>query len=188
MSILFINACVRPESRTLRLAEYLLGKFKNEKAVTLDLQNEHIEPLNLESLRKRDKAIADMDFSDPMFRYAKQFAEADTIVMAAPYWDISFPALIKIYFEAISVCGITFRYTPEGHPQGLCQAKKFYYVTTAGGYIGNFDFGFQYAKIMAQALYGIPEVRCFRAEGLDIQGTDVEAVMEQAEKGIIIDF
>ena len=58
--------------------------------------------------------------------------------------------------------------TPEGYPQGLCKAKKFYYVTTSGGYIGEFDFGFQYARAVVTNLYGIPEAECIKKEGLDI--------------------
>ena len=168
MSTLFINACIRPESRTLKIAEELLSKLENKDITTLNLEKENIKPLSNADIAKRDKAGATGDFGDPLFKYAKQFAAADTIVMAAPYWDLSFPALVKLYFEATSVCGITFRYTPEGYPQGLCKAKKFYYVTTSGGYIGDFDFGFQYAKALTTKLYGIPEAECIRKEGLDI--------------------
>ena len=172
MSTLFIKACIRPESRTLVLAEELLSKLEKETgspAVRLNLADENLKPLTIADIAKRDKALASGDFSDQFFRYAQQFADADIIVMAAPYWDLSFPALIKLYFEATSVCGITFRYTPEGYPKGLCKAKKFYYVTTSGGYIGDFDFGFQYAKTLVQLLYGVPEVECIRKEGLDIK-------------------
>ena len=171
MSILFINACIRPQSRTLKLAKELLSKLEKEtgaQAEILNLEKEHIIPLTVEQLQKRDSALDSGDFSDPYFRYAKQFAAADIIVIAVPYWDLSFPALVKLYFEAISVCGITFRYTPEGYPKGLCKAKKFYYVTTSGGYIGDLDFGFQYAKALTTKLYGISDVECIRKEGLDI--------------------
>ncbi len=171
MSTLFINACIRPESRTLKLAEELLSKLEKKTgapAEVVNLEKENIKPPSNADIAKRDKAGATGDFSDPLFKYAKQFAAADTIVMAAPYWDLSFPALVKLYFEATSVCGITFCYTPEGYPQGLCKAKKFYYVTTSGGYIGDFDFGFQYAKALTTKLYGIPEAECIRKEGLDI--------------------
>ena len=168
MSTLFINACIRPESRTLKIAEELLSKLENKDITTLNLEKDNIKPLSNADIAKRDKAGATGDFSDPLFKYAKQFAEADIIVMAAPYWDLSFPALVKLYFEAITVCGITFRYTPEGYPQGLCKAQKFYYVTTSGGFIGDLDFGFQYAKALTTKLYGIPDVECIRKEGLDI--------------------
>ncbi len=171
MSTLFINACIRPESRTLKLAKELLSKLEKETGIPaeiLNLEDADLKPLSNADIVKRDNALETGDFSDSFFRYAKQFAGADTMVMAAPYWDLSFPALVKLYFEAISVNGITFRYTPEGYPQGLCKAKKFYYVTTSGGYIGEYDFGFQYAKSLVQLLYGIPEAECIKAEGLDI--------------------
>ena len=54
-----------------------------------------------ETLKKRTALIESGDYSDRMFDYAKQFASADTIVIAAPYWDLSFPALLKTYFENI---------------------------------------------------------------------------------------
>ncbi|MBQ7746457.1 MAG: NAD(P)H-dependent oxidoreductase, partial [Spirochaetia bacterium] len=96
MSTLFINACIRPQSRTLKLAEDLLSKLEKETgapAEVLNLADENLRPLTIADIAKRDKALAANDFSDQFFRYAKQFADADIIVMAAPYWDLSFPAL-----------------------------------------------------------------------------------------------
>ena len=109
--------------------------------------------------------VAGSDYSDPMFDLAKQFAEADRIVIAAPYWDLSFPASLKQYFEQINVQGITFVYTPEGVPQGLCRAKQLLYVTTAGGNYVPEEFGFGYVKALAQNFYGIPDVQMFQAAG-----------------------
>ena len=45
--------------------------------------------------------------------YAKQFAGADTIVIAAPFWDLSFPAILKTYIENIYVTGIVSRYSKK---------------------------------------------------------------------------
>ena len=39
------------------------------------------------------------DFSHEMFRYAKAFAEADEILIAAPFWDLAFPAILRNYIE-----------------------------------------------------------------------------------------
>ena len=48
--------------------------------------------------------------------------KADEIVIGAPYWDLSFPAALKVYIEHVSVCDIAFHYTEdaqcEGHLQG----------------------------------------------------------------------
>ena len=57
-----------------------------------------------------------------MFYYARQFAEADQIVIAAPFWDLSFPAILKAYMEQITVSGITFEYI-NGRPCGRCKKK-----------------------------------------------------------------
>ena len=130
----------------------------------------------------RDALLEKKQYDHPMFQFAKQFAAADKIVMAAPYWDLAFPALLKIYLEAVTVTGITFRYTEEGRPATLCRAKKLIYVTTAGGPILDFNFGFDYVSMLARGFYEIPEVLCLKAENLDIIGADVPALLAAAKK------
>ena len=107
-----------------------------------------------------------------MFTLARQFAAADEIVIAAPYWDLSFPAVLKQYIEQINVVGITFRYTPEGIPEGLCRASRLTYVMTAGGEFVPEEYGFGYMKALAESFYGIPEVQLIKAVGLDIAGAE----------------
>ena len=176
--ILFVNACVRENSRTLDIAKIVLEKLNNAYT-EVNLQKTDLKPLNRESLDIREKLILQDDFSDTMFSLAKDFAAADTIVIAAPYWDLAFPALLKIYLEQITVSGITFRYE-KGIPQGLCRAKRLIYVTTAGGIIYD-NFGFEYVKTLAQKLYEIGEVLFFKAENLDIDGNDVKDILRRAK-------
>ena len=125
--ILYINACVRRDSRTERLAEALLQKLDGE-VQQLRLENIPFEVSDEAFLDKRDQLIEEGAFDHEMFALARQFAAADTIVIAAPYWDLSFPATLKQYMEKVTVNGITFEYTPEGIPKGLCKAQKLYYV------------------------------------------------------------
>ena len=178
--ILFLNACVRRESRTKRLADRLLAKL-NRPFAEIRLHELAFPAVDAAFLRKRDRLIAGGDFSDSLFALARQFADAETIVIAAPYWDLSFPAALKQYFEQINVVGITFRYTEEGVPVGLCRAKRLFLVTTAGGLYVPEEFGFGYIKALAQNFYGIQDVRLFQAVGLDIVGADVEAILREAE-------
>ena len=174
--ILFIDACVRKESRTKRLAEAFLKRLEGEICY-LKLE-EHTFPLLDESLlEKRDALIETAAYDDRMFDFARQFAAADEIVIAAPYWDYSFPAVLKQYIEHINVVGITFEYTPEGVPRGLCRADRLTYITTAGGDWAPDQYGFGYIKALAQDYYGISDVRLIAATGLDIVGADVEAIM-----------
>ena len=182
-NILFVDACVRPESRTRALAEYLLEKLGGEVTV-LRLPEENMIPLDLEGLNTRDAAMKSGDLSHPSLCYARQFAGADTVVVAAPYWDLSFPALLKSYLEQICVTGVTFAYSEEGRPYGMCRAKRLFYVTTAGGPILSDAYGFGYLQELCRTFYGIPDVRCIRAEGLDIWGADVEAILETARETI----
>ena len=179
--ILFINACVRKNSRTLSLAQYILDKLNGE-ICEINLERENLKPLDGNVLEKREQLVSENDFSDRMFHYAKEFAAADTIVIVAPYWDLAFPALLKIYLEQITVCGITFRYK-KGIPQGLCRAKRLIYVTTAGGTIYD-NFGFEYVKALAQKLYGIGEVMFFKVENLDIDGNDAIELIDKAKNRI----
>ena len=175
--ILFINACVRHESRTKRLADYVLSKYQ-EPVTELRLSEIRFEPTDEEYLLRRSRLIEENDFSDPIFALAKQFAAADRIVIAAPYWDLSFPAVLKEYFEKINAVGVTFIYTPEGYPQSLCRAEELVYVTTAGGMYVPEEFGFGYVKALAENFYGIKNVRQVQAVGLDVFGADPEQILK----------
>lgn len=181
--MLYVNACVRKESRTRRLAEALLKK--------LNKPYEEIRPAEADFpvvddayLSLRDRLVSSGDFQNPLFALARQFSEAEVIVIAAPYWDLSFPAALKQYLEQVGVVGITFRYSKEGAPVGLCRAKRLFYVTTAGGNVVPEVFGFGYIKALAQNYYGIQDVRKIEAVGLDIDGADVDAIMREAMAGL----
>ena len=105
-------------------------------------------------------------------------------MIAAPYWDLSFPAALKQYFEHINVRGITFTYTPEGIPRGLCRAKEIYYVMTAGGSYAPEEFGFGYVRALAQGYYGIQDVKLIQAVGLDIEGADAEQILQESMENL----
>ena len=177
--ILFINACVRKTSRTKRLAERYLAKLTGE-IKEVRLEDISFPVTDEKFLNMRDSCIGAGDFSNEIFQLAKDFAAADEIVIAAPYWDLSFPAALKQYFEHINVLGLTFIYTENGIPKGLCNAKKLTYITTAGGPIVSDEFGFGYIKTLANNFYGIPDVEYIKAEGLDIIGADVEKLLNEA--------
>lgn len=185
--ILFVNVCVREEhSRTLRLCNTLkkniLERYPKSMVREVTLDARQIQPLDYSAVKKRDRLLQEGRFWDAAFLKARIFSEADIIIIGAPYWDLSFPALLKIYLEQISVNGITFRYGEDGRPIGLCRAKQLFYVTTAGGYVGD-NLGYAYVKSLSR-FFGIAGSSCITAEGLDIVGADVEALLQQAESGM----
>lgn len=183
--ILFIDCCVRKDSRTKRLADAFLRLLDGEVR-ELRLENVSFPVVNEEFLTRRDRLKADGRYDDQIFDLGKQFASADTIVIAAPYYDLSFPASLKQYFEQINVSGLTFSYTPQGTPVGLCKAKDLYYITTAGGAFCPEEYGYGYIKALAENFYGIRNTRLIAATGLDIDGADPEKIISEAINGLTL--
>ena len=181
--ILFVNACVRRESRTRRLAEKLLLAL-GEPWEEVRLEAVDLPEVDEAFLAERDRLAAAGAFGDPVFALARQFAAAGTVVIAAPYWDLSFPAALKRYLEQVNAVGVTFRYGEDGVPVGLCRAERLYYVTTAGGTYVPDAFGFGYVEALARGFYGIRDVRKIEAAGLDVDGADAAAILRAAEAGI----
>ena len=181
--ILYINACVRKESRTRKLAEELLMKL-NEPFEEIYLNSIVFPVVDEDYLSERDRLLSEGNYQAPLFELARQFSKAETIVIAAPFWDLSFPAALKQYFEQINVVGITFKYSDDGVPVGLCRAKRLFYVTTAGGHYVPETFGFGYVKALAQNYYGIQDIRQIEAVGLDIDVADVDAIMKAAKDAL----
>ena len=181
--LLYVNACVRKDSRTKLLADYLISHF-DEEISEIRLGDIQFPVTDEEFLRKRDHLIANRRVDDEMFKYARLFAVADAIVIAAPFWDLSFPSSLKHFFENINVIGLTFEYNEKGIPVGLCKANKLYYVTTAGGTIFNEEYGFGYVKALAQSFYGINDCKLIKTENLDIIGSDVTAILSAAKAEI----
>ncbi|MEG1513186.1 MAG: NAD(P)H-dependent oxidoreductase [Raoultibacter sp.] len=177
---LFVNACMRKEaSRTLKLCrEFLAGC---EEVAEVDLATMHLAPFDAAMLEVRSALEGTGNYDDALFDLSHQFAQADEIVIGAPYWDQSFPAALKIYFEHVSVCNIPFIYTSQGECVGQCKAKTLTYITTCGGYLQGANYGYDYVCGIAR-MFGIPEVRLVAAEGLDIVGMDIEAQMDKARK------
>ena len=180
--ILYINCCVREESRTARIARKYLEKLGKEYREVY-LPEEDIQPMDRERVNQRIELAARGDFSDDMFRYARDFAEAEEIVIAAPYWDLSFPSILKVYIENIYAVGLVCRYTASGEAIGMCRADRLTYITTAGGpYVPNFSY--DYLKSLAMDYFGIPETRLIKAEMLDIDGYDAEEIVRKTMEEI----
>lgn len=181
-NILFVDATVRDNSRTREIAIHLVRKL-NGNVQKLKLIEENIPKTCNDLLEFRSKASETENFDSWYFKYAKQFRDADYIVIAAPYWDFSFPAILKLYFEAISIDNLTFRYN-DGVCEGLCNGKKLYYITTCGGPFIGPEFSSGYIKMLTNGMLGVKDFKCFAAENLDIAGADVEKIVNDAKEAI----
>jgi FMN-dependent NADH-azoreductase len=60
-----------------------------------------------------------------------EIKRADTIIIAAPVYNLSVPAVLKAWIDQIVAAGVTFTYV-DGQPKGLLENKKVYVVATSG--------------------------------------------------------
>lgn len=183
MKILFVTACCRGEqSRTLRLGKAALQEvLKREPGAEVteqDLYVMQLRPMDAGTLAVRESLCDACDWTHELTRHAVAFRDADLVIIAAPYWDLSFPAVLKTWVENMWVRNLTFHYEND-RPVGHCRGKACIYVTTAGSYICKTDFGTDYIRGVVKTL-GIPGFVRISAEGLDLDGNDVEQIMAQA--------
>ena len=178
--ILYVDATVRPESRTAALARWLLGRMGGG-VETVRLAEGAAVPLNGAALRRREALLEEGRLDDPEFALARPFAAAQRIVVAAPYWDLFFPASLRAYFERVCVVGVTFAYDGEsGAPVSLCRARSLVYVCTAGGPVSR-NLGFEYVRELCSTFFDIPDVHLLQADGLDLPGADVDVLLARAK-------
>ena len=185
MQTLFVNCCPRGEaSRTLRLAEFFLAALR-EKLPGLDLREQNpygmgLAPVWGETLAQREALCDARDWTHPLTRPAAEMAQSDLIVIAAPYWDLSFPSALKVWMEHMWIRNLTFFYRND-QPVGLCRAEAAVYITTAGSRIGAHDWGTLYVEDCLRTL-GVRSFHAIKAEALDLDSSDPEAILAEAEK------
>ena len=130
MNLIVINACVRQaDSRTLRIAEPIIDALsKRYGTVQYNLpEMDGILPLTPALYAERGSG----EIPAWALAAAGEIAGADRILIAAPFWDMSFPAVLKCFFEQTSLFDVTFTDTGKTCI-GLCKAPKVLYITTRG--------------------------------------------------------
>ncbi|MGI6157294.1 MAG: NAD(P)H-dependent oxidoreductase [Saccharofermentanales bacterium] len=184
--VLFVDGCIRKESsRTRRLAEAFVERLqaRGDHAVErLVLTEEPLLPLTGDFFWQRERLLEAGDLDHARFRYAHRFARADKIVIAAPFWDLSFPALLKIYIENVSVQGITFDCdTTDGRLFGICRAEKMCYLTTRGGaYVdSSLETALPTLRNLA-TFFGIPAFDYVAADGIDLGHEPADVILARA--------
>ena len=185
MQVLLIDACPRPDgaSRTRRLGEAFLQALRAQHPQmhleVFRLDEMQLMPLTGEMEARRSKLIDAGRLDDDMFAPARSFASAELIVICAPYWDFAFPACLKTLIEHVCVRTLTFTYVND-RPVGMCRAEHLVYLTSAGGFIGRNNWGGDYLRAVTGQLLGVKQFHQISAEGLDVLGADVEAILAEA--------
>ncbi len=184
MKVLFVDCCMRngEESRTKQLCNIFLKSLKKAQPdceiETVILKDIGLKPLYIEDVEKRNELLNKNELDAPMLKLARQFAQVDRVVIGAPYWDLAFPSLLKVYIEHIFVGGITFTATEKGL-QGLSKGEKALFIQTAGGFVAENDPGTEYLKYVLATL-GIKDFKRVSADFIDIIGVNVAEKLETA--------
>ncbi len=164
--LVYIDACVREgDSRTRRIAEPIVAALRERYEVkSYHLPQMEISPLNAAGYAGRMAG----DTPAWAMEAARSIAEADRIVIAAPFWDMSIPAILKTFIEHCSLFGVTFDSNAETC-YGLCRCQRVLFITTRGMNIATGDpreQGSSYIKALS-SLWGLGDVRTIAAVNMD---------------------
>lgn len=183
--LVYINACIRgKESRTGKLAGELLKVLGERYEIDeINISNMNLCCITSDEFKKRtQEGLPEEDV-----KYGNIIANADRIVVAAPFWDMSFPAVLKVFIEHMCAPGLTFKYNPDGSNQGICKAEKMLYITTRGGFTetgSSLDQGTSYLNAICW-LWGIPHLETIAVTGTDVHSPEElqKKMAEAVEKG-----
>ena len=184
--LIFIDACMRAGSRTRRIATPIIAELGMRYSVeTVDLTRNIYPVADNYTLEDRNQGVVPAEDVD----LAKRIAAADRIVIAAPFWEMSFPSALKVFFENMSLFGITFD-SNEKECYGLCKAEKVKYITSRGMNISTGDPLEQatpYIKAISY-LWGWGELTVVAAQNMDYSSDKEieERITKAIEEGLEI--
>lgn len=182
--LVYINCCLRKEeSSTLRIANAVINVLKERYEIKeVDLNSLELDVIDYDKYHQRMGGYVRED----IVNIAKDIASADRIVIAAPFWDMSFPSRLKVFFEQVSLFNITFTDDGVSGCHGLCKASKMLYITTRGGNYptgSEFEQATPYLKALSH-LWGIGGLEVVSAINLDY----LKPEEKEKEVGFAIEF
>lgn len=169
--LLYIDACIRDElSRTKKIATPVVEALKEK----YDVQTIVINDLNLSVVQKDLILKRTGGIIDPtVMSWAETVRDADRIVIAAPFWDMSIPAALKNFLELCSILDVTFK-TDDKICYGNCKSEKLLYITTRGMDISTGDIleqGSSYLNALSW-LWGMGTLQTISAQNMDYVSED----------------
>lgn len=132
------------QSRTARLAEAFLDSYRathpDDEVELLDLYRDPVSYLSAAHYAATDRQDRVEEMSEDerraweeITRYIHQLKAADKILVTAPTWNFTVPAILKAYVDLVVLAGHTFRYAKSGEVTGLLTGRRAMLITTRGG-------------------------------------------------------
>ena len=175
--LLYLNVNIREQdSRTKRIADAFLNEIKDK------YQIEEINIDQLEIYPKNNAYFRTTEINKNDERLAKLVASADKLLIATPFWDMSFPSKLKVFIERATFPGITMSATDD--MRGVSGVEEVLVITTRGWDIKDYDELDGISSYMKglQLLWGIDKYHIISANGLDVYLDKVDELVETAIK------
>ncbi len=170
MSILKIDSSARLQDSNSRIISHYLVEQLNKPVVSRDLVKEPlplISASDLMDLHASNESASEsytqhLNLSNTLIQ---ELMDADTLVLAAPIYNFSVPAVLKQWIDYVCRAGITFKYGEQG-PVGLSKIKRAFIITASGGVpVGSpMDFASGYLEQICNFI-GVQEVIHIDASG-----------------------
>jgi FMN-dependent NADH-azoreductase len=199
--LLYISVNPKPEdlsiSKTVgrEFVNRFLTKNSDYELEELDLYNEDIPELNYKLFKGRADLVSGADYDslsetdkksvDRINFLCDQFLSADTYVISAPMWSLSFPSRLKSYMDCIILNDKVIEVSPE-EVTGLLKDKKrdMVYIQSSGGEYpkllgGKVNHGVYYVKDIFKFL-GINKFEKILVEGIDMPDIGKDIAMKKA--------
>ena len=163
--LFYVDACLRDGSNTKKIADAIINKLSERYEIeTVKLSGCSFPVVKNDILNDRANGIVPEEYVS----MARKLASSDRLVIAAPFWDMSFPSALKVFFENMSLFNVTFA-SDEKECYGLCKAEKVLYITTRGMNISTGDDLEQatsYIKALSK-LWGLGKLHVISAQNMD---------------------
>lgn len=119
-----------------------------------------------------------------------EFKAADTIVIGVAFYNFGVPSQLKAWVDRILVAGQTFRYGPDGRPEGLAGGKRVILAVARGGFYGAGTPAapFEHAETYLRTVFGfigITDIEVVAAEGIAVGPEQRAAAISAAEDRIV---
>ena len=115
-----------------------------------------------------------------------ELVAADIVVIGAPLYNFTIPSTLKAWLDHVVIAGKTFRYMPNGLPEGLLRGKTVFICSSRGGIyshgpMAGHDFVLPYLRA-ALGFIGLTNIHTVVAEGLSMGPEPRAASLAQAKQ------
>ncbi|MCA0149267.1 FMN-dependent NADH-azoreductase [Rossellomorea vietnamensis] len=185
------------QSYSMAVAKAFMDTYRDvnreDEVIHLDLYREHIPHIDADVFSGWGKLQSGKGFEELSMEEQKkvnrlnelsdQFIGADKYVFVTPFWNFSFPPVMKAYIDSVAVAGKSFKYTEQG-PVGLLTDKKAIHIQARGGIYSEgpaagMEMGHRYLSLIMQ-FFGVPSFEGVFVEGHAAMPDKAQEIKEDA--------